>query len=354
MNNAGWEYKRIPDHMKILIIGPSWVGDMVMAQSLFIALKQNHPGCEIHVLAPGWCRDLLAHMPEVSGAIDMSVGHGELGLGKRRTIASQLQAARFDQAIVLPNSFKSALIPWFARIPVRTGWRGEARSLLLNDWRVLDKQMYPLMVERFVALAFPAGQKLPVPLPRPALRVSDQDIQRVTGKLQLDRSAPVLVLCPGAEFGEAKKWPAANYAAVAATWLGHQGRVWILGSNNDSADAQAILAAIPAPLAGHCTDLTGLTSLAEAVHLMACADQVLSNDSGLMHIAAALARPLVAVYGSTSPAFTPPLADKVRTVSLSLDCSPCFKRICPLGHTNCLKLLVPDLVQQAMQDLKTE
>ena len=338
--------------MKILIIGPSWVGDMVMAQGLFIALKNIYPDCEIHVLAPAWCRDLLAHMPEVTAAIDMTVGHGELGLGKRRAIARELKLVRFDQAIILPNSFKSALIPWFAGIPLRTGWRGEARSLLINDCRDLDKQAYPLMVERFVALALPKGGTLPQPLPRPALRVSENDMMTVTAKLDLVRDAPVLVLCPGAEFGEAKKWPADHYAEVATRWQETGGQAWILGSARDTGDALFIAEAIPAALRDRCIDLTGKTSLTDAIHLMACADRVVSNDSGLMHIAAALARPLVVVYGSTSPAFTPPLADQVRIVSLGLDCSPCFKRTCPLGHTDCLKKLSPEKVLAAMQDLE--
>ena len=338
--------------MKILIVGPSWVGDMVMAQSLFITLKHVHPDAEIHVLAPAWCGDLLAHMPEVTAAIEMTVCHGELGLGKRRALARQLKVQHFDQAIVLPNSFKSALVPWFADIPVRTGWRGEARSWLLNDCRVLDKQAYPLMVQRFVALALPAGQPLPDPLPYPALAVQDTDIQATLKRLALSRDKPVLVLCPGAEFGEAKKWPASHYAEVATSWLQQQlGQVWILGSKNDHADAQAIKDSVPGASVAHCHNLAGTTTLAEALFLMACADMVISNDSGLMHIGAALARPLVVVYGSTSPAFTPPLADRVQSVSLKLECSPCFKRLCPLGHTNCLKQLEPGRVLDAVSIL---
>ncbi len=339
--------------MKILIIGPSWVGDMVMAQGLFIALKNIYPDCEIHVLAPAWCRDLLAHMPEVMAAIDMTVGHGKLDLSKRRAIARDLKQQRFDQAIILPNSFKSALIPWFAGIPLRIGWRGESRSLLINDCRDLDEQAYPLMVERFVALALPKGSPLPKPLPRPALHVSVNDKATVTAKLDLVRDDPVLVLCPGAEFGEAKKWPSSHYAAVATRWLENGGQVWMLGSARDAGDALAIIETIPKELRERCIDLTGKTLLTDAIHLMACADRVLSNDSGLMHVAAALARPLVVVYGSTSPAFTPPLADKVRIVSLGLDCSPCFKRTCPLGHTDCLEKLAPEEVLTAMHELET-
>ena len=337
--------------MKILIIGPSWVGDMVMAQSLFISLKQIVPDAEIHVLAPGWCKALLEHMPQVSRAIEMTIGHGELAIGRRRALASSLKQENYDQAIVLPNSFKSTLIPWFADIPVRTGWRGEARSWLLNDCRVLDKQSYPLMVERFIALAHPDKANLPSPLPRPSLEVSTEAFTPLLEKLSLDTQKPVLILCPGAEFGEAKKWPASGYAAVASHWISQIGQVWIMGSANDSKDAKKIINALPEQSVRHCVDLTGKTSLGEAIDLMSCATRVISNDSGLMHIAAALERPQVVIYGSTSPTFTPPLADKVGIVSLGLACSPCFKRICPLGHTNCLKLLEPEQVIRSLHEL---
>lgn len=339
--------------MKILVIGPSWVGDMVMAQSLFITLQQQHPDARIDVLAPAWSKALLHRMPEVTGALDMTVGHGELGWGKRRAIARELRVEAFDQAIVLPNSFKSALIPWFAGIPVRTGWRGEARSWLLNDCRILDKQAYPLMVERFIALALPPGSALPQPLARPALAVDQASQDAARSRLGLTVPDPVLVLCPGAEFGAAKKWPATSYAAVAENWLADRGQVWIMGSANDGPDARAIIDHITPQRRAGCVDLTGQTSLGEAIDLMACAGMVISNDSGLMHIAAALQRPLVVVYGSTSPAFTPPLADNVRTVSLGLGCSPCFKRTCPLGHTHCLTQLDPARVTQAMLELDT-
>ena len=337
--------------MKILIIGPSWVGDMVMAQSLFITLKNNHPTCEIHVLTPQWCKDLLNHMPEVGRAIEMTVGHGELGLSKRWILANKLKQEKYDQAIVLPNSFKSALIPWFAGIPRRTGWRGEARSWLLNDCRLLVKKKYPLMVERFIALAYAAETSLTEFIVRPELTVNSNSVAVVISKLKLARSKPVLVLCPGAEFGESKKWPATGYATVANQWLAKQGQVWIMGSVKDKHDAAFIIQEIPQSYSGGCIDLTGKTTLAEAIDLISCAERVISNDSGLMHIAAALMRPLVVIYGSTSPVFTPPLADKVKTVSLELECSPCFKRRCPLGHTNCLKQLEAETVIRSLQEL---
>ena len=321
-----------------------------MAQSLFKSLNDSHPSADIHVLAPAWSAELLSHMPEVSNAIEMPVGHGELGLGKRRALAKQLKQVRFDQAIILPNSFKSALIPWFADIPVRTGWRGEARSWIINDCRHLDKALYPMMVDRFVALAYPDGEELPNDLPRPSLSVSEDEKLSVREKFGLDTEPPVLVICPGAEFGEAKKWPAQSYSEVAANWLSANGQVWILGSAKDGPDARKIIEYLGEGNRQRCNDLTGKTSLGDAIALMACADKVVSNDSGLMHIAAALEKPLAVVYGSTSPGFTPPLADKVAIVSLHLDCSPCFKRVCPLGHTNCLKNLEPAMVNNALQE----
>ena len=307
-----------------------------MAQSLFTTLKQRHPLCEIDVLAPAWSGALLDHMPEINRHIEMTVGHGELGLSKRWTIAKTLKRVGYDQAIVLPNSFKSALIPKLAGIPLRTGWRGEARGWLLNDCRVLDKITYPLMVERFVALAFAENADLPDSLLRPALSVNKEQSNAALDKLSLTTAKPILALCPGAEFGEAKKWPARSYAVVAKNWMNSGGQVWI-----------------PSDIADNCHDLTGKTSLGDVIDLMANVDHVVSNDSGLMHIAAALARPLVVIYGSTSPAFTPPLADKVNILSLNLDCSPCFKRTCPLGHTNCLNQLVPDQVIHAMDETQS-
>ena len=337
--------------MKILIVGPSWVGDMVMAQTLFIILKRQHADAIIDVLAPAWSRALLEHMPEVRKSVEMTVGHGEIGLGKRRVIARELNAEKYDQAIVLPNSLKSALVPWLARIPLRTGWRGEARSWLLNDCRVLNKQAYPLMVERFAALGFREDRPLPDDLPRPALTVDYDQRAAALGRLALDLSSPVLVLCPGAEFGAAKKWPARHYAEVARHWIAQKGQVWLMGSDKDTNDTESIRTLAGIEHQSNCHNLAGKTSLGEAIDLMSCADKVVSNDSGLMHIAAALGIPLVVVYGSTSPEFTPPLARRVEIVSLGLDCSPCFKRECPLGHTDCLNKLEPGQVSEALDSL---
>ncbi len=338
------------DTRAILVIGPAWVGDMVMAQVLFRLLKQQQPDVAIDVLAPAWSMPLLARMPEVRTSFDLPLKHGEFGLGVRKKIGHELRG-KYQQAILLPNSWKSALVPFFADIPQRTGWRGEMRYGLLNDIRVLDKETYPLMIERFAALALPMHAQLPEQLPYPLLHIHADQREAAIKKhgLQLDR--PVLALCPGAEFGPAKRWPERHYAAVAQERIAAGEQVWIFGSEKDAEVAESIRNALPESQRVSCHHLAGKTKLAEAIDLLSCASAVVSNDSGLMHIAAALNRPLVAVYGSSSPQFTPPLADAVEIVRLGLDCSPCFKRECPLVHLNCLNNLPPERVLAALSNL---
>lgn len=335
-------------HYKYLIVGPAWVGDMVMAQTLFILLKQRQPQCVIDVLAPEWSRPLLARMPEVNKAISLPIGHGKLALAKRYAIAKSLRGEHYDEAILLPNSFKSALIPFFANIPKRTGWLGEYRYLLLNNIHYLHPKKWPLMVQRFMQLALQRNEQLPGSLPKPRLQVNQQDVMAAIEKYHLQvEGETILALCPGAEFGEAKRWPAEHYASIANEKLKQGWQVWLLGSKKDAPVAQSIQSATQ----NRCVDLTGKTSLADAIDLLSLATLVVSNDSGLMHIASSLNKKLIVVYGSTSPMFTPPLCDQVRILNLELSCSPCFKRVCPLGHTNCLQNLTPDLVLNASADL---
>lgn len=336
---------------QILIVGPAWVGDMVMAQCLFASLKAQQPLCAIDVLAPAWSEPLLARMPEVRKSFSLPVGHGELALGVRRQVAKSLRQTGYQQAIVLPNSFKSALVPFFAGIPTRTGWRGEMRYGLINDLRVLDKARYPLMIQRFAALAYAANNPLPANVPWPRLLTSAEDGRAALLKQHLNVVRPVLALCPGAEFGSSKRWPEAHYAQVAEAKIREGWQVWIFGSGNDRPVAAAIASALPVELATHCHNLAGNTSLGEAIDLLALADCVVSNDSGLMHIAAALARPLVVVYGSTSPGFTPPLAEQVAILSLPVDCGPCFERQCPLEHHQCMQGVAPGRVLAAIEEL---
>lgn len=331
----------------ILIIGPSWIGDMVMAQSLFITLKQQNSANRLCIVAPEWCKQLTTRMPEISETIPMPLGHGQFRFDIRRRLGKALRKQHFEQAFVLPNSWKSALIPWFAKIPKRTGWLGEMRFGLLNDSRKLNKSQLPLMVQRFVALAYPKNIVLPDNLPKPKLVVDHNVVQATRDKFNLITEQPILAICPGAEFGPAKQWPAAHYAEVATYYQQKGWQVWLFGSAKDTAIAVEIQNATNKT----CIDLTGKTTLAEAIDLMSCVTKVATNDSGLMHVAAALGKPLVVVYGSTDPNFTPPLSESVKILRLGLECSPCFKRECPLTHLNCLKQLPPTQVIEALATL---
>ena len=328
--------------VRILVIAPSWVGDAVLTQPLFARLKARHPASQLDVLAPAWTHALFSRMPEVSEVITNPFAHGEFAPGKRYRLARELRRKAYDQAIVLPNSWKSALVPWLAGIPQRTGYVGEARFGLVNDARRLDKQALPLMVERFAWLAEPADRTLPRPLPPPKLAVDISSRAAALERLKLSTTQPVAVLCHGAEYGPAKRWPVEYFAELGRKLKAEGFTVWLAGSGNDSAAGDEI-----ARLSDNvCINLAGKTTLAEAIDLMSCAALVISNDSGLMHIAAALGKPLVALFGSSSPAFTPPVADNAAIVRLELPCSPCFERECPLGHFKCMRELTPALVWQ--------
>jgi heptosyltransferase-2 len=312
----------------------------VISQVLLQLLAQRHPGAQIDYLAPPWTLPLLARMPEVHRGIVNHFGHGALQLGTRRRLGLELRAGRYDKALVLPNSWKSALPPWFAGIPLRTGFRGEARWGLLNDLRRLDPQKLPQMAERFAALALPADAALPAPLPRPALQSTATQQQQLLARLGLDAAKPAVAFCPGAEYGPAKRWPEKHFAELARMLAARGYAIWLVGSPKDHAVAETIAR----HAAGLCTNLCGKTDIAEATDLLAAARLVVTNDSGLMHVAAAVGRPVIALYGSSSPQFTPPLATDARILTLNLECSPCFKRSCPLGHLKCLNDLAPGRV----------
>jgi heptosyltransferase II len=328
---------------KILIVAPAWVGDMVMAHALVQLLLRGNPAAEIHVLAPAATAPLATRMDGVAQSRVLNVGHGQLALAERRALGRQLRAQQYRQAVVLPNTLKSALVPYWARIPLRTGWHGEARWGLLNDRRRLDEAAYPLMIERFMALALAPAAVLPKPYPTPRLRVDNDNRQRLLDTLMLRRDGGVLALCPGAEFGPAKRWPAGHYAAVARHALAQGRQVWLLGSPGDRQACAAIAALAPGAV-----DLAGKTTLLDAIDLLSAADRVVCNDSGLMHVAGAVGVAVTAVFGSTSTAFTPPLGPDARVVRLGLPCSPCFARQCPLGHLRCLNDLAPDQVIEAL------
>ncbi|MBK9784474.1 MAG: lipopolysaccharide heptosyltransferase II [Betaproteobacteria bacterium] len=324
--------------MKALIVAPSWIGDSIMAQPMFARLHARFPGLQLDALAPRWVAPVLQRMGEISEIVDSPFGHGQLSLKPRWRLARELAARNYDAVYVLPNSLKSALVPFMAGIPRRIGFIGESRYGLINVRHTLDKAALPLMVERFAQLAEAPGAALPKPIFYPKIRSTAADQLKTLTELGLERPARIVAFCPGAEYGPAKRWPAAHFASLAKSLAERGYAIWLFGSPKDHAVAEEISQLAP----GLCRNLCGATSLGQAVDLLAMTDLVVCNDSGLMHVAAALDRPLVTLYGSSSPGFTPPLSDQADILSLNLDCSPCYKRECPLGHLDCLNKLTPE------------
>lgn len=337
-----------------------------MSQSLYIELKKRHPDVTIDVLAPAWCEPILALMPEVNASIEMPIGHGKFDLKGRWKIGRSLRNKGYTHAFVLPNSAKSALIPVFAGIPNRTGWKGEMRYGLLNDLRP-NKRIFQYYVERFVALASKRDNMLDeVSLdtcPRPHFSIDSALQQQALNKFQLTASQAnyqqttsqhttgrtAIGMCPGAEFGPAKRWPDEYYAEVAQSIIDNGQQVWLFGSAKDREVTERIRQNLTPEAQAHCFNLAGNTSLTEAVYLLAACDTVISNDSGLMHVSAAVGCKIIAIYGSSSPEYTPPLSDRVEIVNTDIKCRPCFKRECPLGHMNCLKQLTPSVVTSLLK-----
>ncbi|PKO87189.1 MAG: lipopolysaccharide heptosyltransferase II [Betaproteobacteria bacterium HGW-Betaproteobacteria-12] len=329
--------------MKALIVAPAWIGDTIMAQPLFARLHALHPGLQLDALAPRWVAPVLQRMDDINAVVDSPFGHGQVSFKARWRLARTIAERGYDAAYILPNSLKSALVPFFAGIPQRVGFTGESRYGLVNVRHTLDKQALPLMLERFMQLAEAPGAPLPKPIAQPRIRSTPAEQAQTLAELSIERPAHVVAFCPGAEYGPAKRWPAAHFAALARSLYERGNAVWLFGSPKDHAVAEEICQLAP----GCCRNLCGATSLGQAVDLLAMADLVVCNDSGLMHVAAALDRPIVALYGSSSPGFTPPLSAQADILSLNLDCSPCFERQCPLGHFDCLNKLSPQQVLAA-------
>lgn len=331
----------------ILVIGPSWLGDMVMAQSLFRHLLLIHDDkIQIDVLAPSWSFSLLERMPEVNQAIELNLQHGELNLKKRYILGKKLRKKNYSKAIILPNSWKSALIPFIAKIPQRTGWVGECRFGLINDIRFLKKSNYIKMASRYVALAYNRDHQLPEKLLFPRLSVNLNAVaslmERFYIKQKLNPKLPIIALGIDAAFGVAKCWPK-EYFIELAYLASKEFNVWIFGTQKN-----LTIKEIP-----NIINFSGKTSLLETIDLLSLTELIVCNDSGLMHIAAGLEKKIVAIYGPTSVEFTPPLTspDKLKIINKGLPCSPCFARSCPLKHHACMRNITVKEVFNAAKNL---
>ncbi len=310
------------NNMKILVVGPSWIGDMMISQSLYRTLKSLYVDIEIDVIAHDWCKLLLNKMPEVSQVISMPIDHGCLNVRVLRKLGIHLQTKRYEQAYILPNSFKSALILFFLKIPIRTGWRGEMRYWLLNDIRILDEVAFPQMIHRYVVLAYKKdtinkADEIPKPILWPKLFVTETEIIKSKYVFRILEQLPIIGFCPGAEFGPAKCWPYYHYAKLAQLlFSSNDYQILIFGSQKDYYIGENIKQLISQDYRQYCLNLAGKTTIEQVVNLLASCKIIVTNDSGLMHIAAALNRPLVALYGPSSPDFTPPLSNLVEIIRL--------------------------------------
>ncbi len=324
-----------------LVVAPQWIGDAVMAEPLLAALTAR--GETLSVAALPWVAPVFRAMPQVGEIVELQFAHGRLDWAARRRVASSLRG-HFDAAYVLPNSIKSALVPWLAKVPVRVGYQGEGRVLLLNR-RLPNPVGRPPMVAFYGALAGPDFDASS----RPRLHLEDAAIDAALSTSGLARRG-FWVFAPGAEYGPAKRWPADHYAALARSLLAAEGApIVLLGSKGEAALCESIAAAAP----GACRVLAGKTSLFDAMALIAASRGLASNDSGLMHVAAGFGVAQVAVFGSTSPEHTPPLNANARVLwlkqELKLDCMPCFDRSCRFGHYDCLVGVAPERVEAALR-----
>ena len=335
---------------RILIISPNWIGDAVMAQPLLRLLRAAHPGAPIDVLAPPPVAPVWRQMAEVDSVIETPFRHGSLQLRQRWTLARQLRRRGYGAAYVLPNTLKFALIPWLAGIARRVGYKGESRYGLINVMHHDSPGAPRPMVAFYAALARPPAAVAEANPPRPALVVTAEHIAAARARLGLGAQGRLVGFAPGAEFGPAKRWPENHFADLARTVLADDpaARVILLGSPKDREVCGQVLALAGPQAAGRIHNLAGQTDLREAIALLAAADAVVANDSGLLHIASALNRPVVALYGPTDPGHAPPLSDRAAALSLRLDCAPCRQRVCPLGHQDCLRQLGAPMVWGAL------
>ncbi len=335
-----------PAPQRILVVGPSWVGDMVMAQSLFITLQQRYSGVLIDVVAPQWSGDLLGRMPEINDIIEMPLVQGQFEPGLRYRLGKSLQARHYDQAIIIPRSWKSAIVPAAAKIPQRIGYRGEMRYGLLNDIRPLDKSVLMQTVQRYVSLGLASDASLPPStIPQPHLTIDSVNQSKLMAQFSLNIDLPVVGFMAGAEYGPAKCWPIEYYGELANRLIADGNQVWLFGSPKDQPSCAAIAEIAPAVV-----DLSGKTKLVDVVDLIALCKRVVCNDSGLMHIAAATGRHVIAIYGSSTPAYTPPLTSLTDVCYADVECSPCFERECPRKppekHLQCLHNITVDSIYE--------
>ena len=322
---------------RILVVAQAWIGDLVLGQILYALLKRQQPGVSIDVVAPDWAGAILKRMPQVSGHISLDVRHGRLGLWQRWTTARRLDA-EYQQAIVIPRSVKAALLPWAAGIRNRVGFASGMRAGLINDSRPRPSDV----MTRMARLASP--EKIdPESLPWPRLEIDPEEATEIFREREVDPDESVIGLMPGAAYGRAKEWGAGSFAGLAAMLAERGHRICVLGALRDRPAGEVIARAAP----GRVMNLCGETSLEQAILLISRLAVAICNDSGLMHVAAAVNTPVIGIYGPTSPDTHPPLSAARKILSERVLCSPCRRRACPYGHHACMARIAPEQVSEA-------
>ncbi|MES2206426.1 MAG: lipopolysaccharide heptosyltransferase II [Pseudomonadota bacterium] len=343
---------------RILIISPNWVGDAAMASVVVQGLikkyaKADQCNVQIDILTPITCEAVWQHIAGIHQVFVHGLKHSKLYVREILEWGRRFRGC-YDHAVILPNSFKSALIPWLANIPLRTGYVGEFRYGLLNDWHHLDKEKLPKWVDRCYALVsskqiegVSIEKNIEQPLVAPRL-IANHAIQKMLIEKffltdALSNGHFIVAICPGAEFGSAKQWPLHHWQTLARSFIKKQYTVWVMGGPKEVEIGNTLVETVPGVLS-----FCGLTTLGEAIDLLAFAHLVVANDSGLLHIAAALGRATIGLYGSTPSEYAPPIArweGQTKVMEVNLECRPCKQRECPLGHKKCLELIEPSQVE---------
>ncbi|CAD83283.1 ADP-heptose; lipopolysaccharide heptosyltransferase II [Candidatus Blochmanniella floridana] len=307
--------------MKILVVSPSWIGDTVISHSLYrLLFKKYQSQVKIDVITSIRCEPIIKRMIEINKIFYVPYKHRVLNLTQCYKLANLLRTENYTQAIILPNSLKSALVPFLAKIPVRTGWRGEMRYGFINDLRILNKSFFPAIIHRYSALAYNKHSiqnfsDLPSPLPLPQLCIQKEEILNVSIKFNLHTKKKIIGLCPGSSKGLFRNWPHYHFVNLAIRLIYYGYHIVILGSNenylliNDFIEKSKLK-----KLVQYYDNLLGCTSLDEAVLIIALCSAIVSNDSGLMHVACALHKPVVGLYGITDSCCTPPLFYKSKII----------------------------------------
>lgn len=331
------------DGAGILVVSPSWVGDFVRNHTLVQVLADRHPGRPIDLLTNPVCQPLGELMPLVRRTWALDAGRGQVQLGQRWRLARQMRWQRYGTAVVVMGSLKAALVPFLAGIPERIGWLGEHRYGLINRiCRRADPQR--TTIDGYALLGLTADEAKPARWPEPHLHVPAPKIEAWKDRNGVDgQGQPIIALCPGAN-SEARMWPTEHYAQLARHCRAAGWTVWVLGAARE----QAMADEIDRVAGGGCVSFTG-TDLHDCAIQLAAADVVVANDSGLLHLGAALGKPCIALFGPTPPHHTGPLNSNVTYLEIEIECRHCWGTVCPLGHHRCLRDIAPERVFEAVE-----